>query len=379
MKRFFLSTVLSLILFVCVGQSVRAQSRVTPNSAPADPESAARSFGIEISDFYSALRDTAKSEGRHSIGFEEKGRKNASRVTFDDDQLYLYYGKNSSILEQISMEAAVTGSQKKSAARTLFSITLETVCGFYGFSQDQALTDEIFEIMLAGQSTVYEDLLFYGSTKEKNDETVLTVKIYYTGSGYDKPEETSYSASAEDAFRTIIAEFREDGVIPRTNGSFYFHEDHQDEWAQINWYQWESFDWAENFVISADITWKSASSTPNYPNAGCGFVFRAQDTSNHLFASLNMDGMVHFGGIRNGYRMNYDEFAYGTHSLKGSAQLILVVNGDKLTAYVDGSYIGQQRGAGIIDGGSLAFSIWSGTNMDYGTRCSFQNIYYYVW
>lgn len=352
------------------------------DKAPDDPEWAASPFGIEINDFYNSLREDIKNSGRHSVSFEEKGRKNASKVSIDGDvELYLYYTKENanSVLEHISFESELTEERLFGNARNLFLHTVSTICSLFGDSYDSDSVGRIFELMAEQYSLVYEDMLFYGSIKEKNGTNILTVRIYHTGSGYVKPDETSYSQSAEDEFRTLINEFKADGIIPYADGTFYFHEDYEKEWAQINWYQWDTFTQAQNFVISVDITWKSAFNTPNYSNAGCGFVYRAKDTRNHLFASLNMDGKVHFGGIKDGKTLNYDDYSYGTFSTKGSAQLILVVSGDRMTAYVNGSPIGSQKNLAFDDNGSLAFTVWSGTNKDYGTRCTFENIYYYIW
>ena len=59
--------------------------------------------------------------------------------------------------------------------------------------------------------------------------------------------------------------------------------------------------------------------------------------------------------------------------------MVLVVNGDKATVYVDGSRIGEQRNLALLDEGGLAFTVFSGTNKSYGTRCTFRNVYYYTW
>ena len=59
--------------------------------------------------------------------------------------------------------------------------------------------------------------------------------------------------------------------------------------------------------------------------------------------------------------------------------MVLVVNEEKATVYIDGSKIGEARSVPILDEGGLAFTVFSGTNKDYGTRCTFQNVYYYTW
>ena len=92
-----------------------------------------------------------------------------------------------------------------------------------------------------------------------------------------------------------------------------------------------------------------------------------------------MDGLVHFGGIYGGSWLGYGSYKYGPIATRGSAQMVLVVNGDKATVYVDGSRIGEQRNLALLDAGGLAFTVFSGTNKSYGTRCTFRNVYYYTW
>ena len=346
-------------------------------SAPADPESVSDSTGIGVNDFYNALKANIKQGGRHSVSIEEKGRKGASKIIVDDDiEIYLYNSK--SVISRFNFEALFSEGTED-GIRTIFSDLLNTIGQYLKIRFSEADSAKIYETVRQGGSMVYGNLLLYGSTGEKKGKIELIVKIYYTGEAYVEPETTSYSQDAENDFRDLIDDLKAEGVVPYSSGSFHFHEDYQGEWAQINWYQWNSFDTAQNFVIASDIEWKSASDTPNFEYAGCGFVFRSLDTNNNLYASINMDGKVHFGGFRGGSSLNYSSYSYGSHSTRGSAQFILVVNGDKATVYVDGSRIGTLQGLALTNSGNLAFNVLSGTNKDYGTRCIFRNVYYYTW
>ena len=237
----------------------------------------------------------------------------------------------------------------------------------------------LYGILSGNGSAVCGDLLLYGSLEREGNESELTVRIWHTGAGYVDTPVSTYDRSAEDEFRSLVADLKRDGTIPNSSGTFRFHENYETEWAQINWYQWDSFDTARDFVISADITWKSASTTPNYQYSGCGFVFRALDTDNNLYAAVNMDGRLHFGGYRNGRQLNYGDQKYGPVSTKGSAQMVLVVNGGTASVYINGARVGQQKNLAIDSAGGLAFTVWSGTNKDYGTRCTFEHVYYYTW
>ncbi len=351
-------------------------------AAPADPEKYAVSTGIMIDEFYNELKTTIKNNGRHSVSFEKKGRKSASKIVIDDNiNVYLYYNKanGDNVLDHIDFEAEMDGAGQAADAEEMLYYVIDVLVNYLDIDFDGTQNAGLFRTMMNDGSAVVDDLLFYGKTIYDENSTALTVSIYYTGSGYDAPQTTTYSQSAEDDFRGLIAFLKDRGVIPSVNGTVHFQEDYKSEWAQINWYQWETFDQAQNFVISTDIEWESASNTPNFADSGCGFVLRSQDTNNNLYAALNMDGKVHFGGIKSGSWLSYGSYPYGQHSTKGKAQFVVIANGDTLTAYVDGAPVGQQKNLAILQPGGLAFSVWSGTNKDFGTRCTFKNVYYYVW
>lgn len=347
-------------------------------AAPADPEGVSGSTGIEVNDFYSSYKADVKNTGRHQVSFEEKARKNASRIDVDDNiEVLLYYTKASggNLIDRIVFTGKYASAKEETAVRDMLQVIFTTLSGYVNVPLTDAEYAELYDILTRNGSAVCGDVMIYGTAEDGK----LTVKIWYKGSGYVETFVSTYSQSAEDEFRDLIGDLKANGSIPNVNGSFGFHEEYENEWAQINWYQWSSFDTAQNFVISADLTWKSASSTPNYEHSGCGFVFRAQDTDNNLYAAVNMDGRVHFGGYYYGRQLSYGGQKYGPVSTKGSAQMVLVVNGDTATVYVDGSRIAQQKSIALTGSGSLAFSVWSGTNKDYGTRCTFQNVYYYTW
>ena len=350
---------------------------------PSDPEQYAVSFGIPVGDFYDNLKTMVKNSGRHSVSFEEKGRKSASKTVIDDDiSIFYYYSKENgeNLINRINFEANIADAKQQQNVEGIFITLLETLCKkYYDIAYDESLGSDLFALAMNNGSAYLGDLLLYGNSKPKDGGTELVVKIYYAGDVYQPETVSGYSQSAENEFQNLVAYLKQSGVIPESNGNFRYHEDYENEWAYIKWYQWEGFDEAKNFVISADLEWHSASNTPNFADAGCGFVLRAEDTNNNLYTALNMDGKVHFGGIYEGSWLGYKSFSYGSHSTKGKAQLVVVADNGTISAYVDGSFIGQQTNVAINRSGSLAFSTWSGTNMDYGTRCNFRNVYYYVW
>ncbi len=84
-------------------------------------------------------------------------------------------------------------------------------------------------------------------------------------------------SAAEDTFYDLLDELEDDGLIGTTDGEATYYGDYEDAWAQIDYYQWITFQHADRFVFSADVSWASASTTPNNYAAGCGLVFNEGD------------------------------------------------------------------------------------------------------
>ena len=91
-----------------------------------------------------------------------------------------------------------------------------------------------------------------------------------------------------------------------------------------------------------------------------------------------MDGLIYFTGLRNNYYLSYGTYRYGKASTKGSADFTLVVDGDKAIVYVDGERIVTKANFPMM-GDSVGICTLSGTNKDYGTRCTWKDIYMYKW
>ncbi len=183
---------------------------------------------------------------------------------------------------------------------------------------------------------------------------------------------------AEDAFYAFLDELEEDGLIS-LGGHTTDYGDYENEWAQINYYQWLTFEHTNRFVFSANIAWESASATPNNFISGCGVVFNsASGNANHLLASVRMDGFVYIDGFRNYSELSYGKYGYGRPSTKGSADFVLVVNEDKAAIYLDGQRVVQKANLAVM-GDGVGVATLSGTNKDFGTRCNYKDIFFYTW
>ena len=183
---------------------------------------------------------------------------------------------------------------------------------------------------------------------------------------------------AEDAFLEFLSELEEDGLIDG-DGTYTSYGDYEDEWAQIDYYQWLTFEHADRFVFAANMSWASASDRPNNFSAGCGIVFNsATGNVNHLLASVRMDGNVYIDGIRNYQYLSYGKYKYGPASTKGSVDFAIVVDNDKATVFLDGQRFVRKADLPIM-GDGVGIATLSGTNKDYGTRCTYEDIFFYTW
>ena len=183
----------------------------------------------------------------------------------------------------------------------------------------------------------------------------------------------------EIAFRALIDDLVNQNVIP-AGGTYSYRNDYTNEWAQIDWSQWTLFDDSfKNFVFSANVSWASAHERPNTAVAGCGIIFRETDIDNMLAVSLNMDGCAYLQGKRLGKPLSYSYYRYSAPQIKATHQFVVIANGPVVTVYVDGVQAGRWSSVAITDEGRIGMVTMSGTNRGFGTRCEWQDIFYYYW
>ena len=173
----------------------------------------------------------------------------------------------------------------------------------------------------------------------------------------------------------LVQALYHDGVLTTTAGTYYSLEDFDKSWAQINWYMW----WytglsPTDFVIRADASWDSASTSANWWASGCGFVFREDGVPNHYLAYLGLDGYVYFARTVRDKRASLGYSYYGRlDTPSGQAQIMLVVEGTKITFFVNGERVHTRQDQGLSSG-NLALTLLSGINTGFGTRCRMTNI-----
>ena len=174
----------------------------------------------------------------------------------------------------------------------------------------------------------------------------------------------------------LMKELSDAGVISSpTGGSYRRLSDFEKAIAKINYFTyWRTNQSPTNFVLTADTAWQSAYDKSNWFNAGCGFVFHETDVNNAYYIFLGLDGNVYLVGIVKGQQSALATGYYGkVETMDGSAKVALVVNNGKILYYVNGKQV-VNREDKRLPTGNLAFTVFSGTNYDFGTRCTIENI-----
>jgi hypothetical protein len=172
-----------------------------------------------------------------------------------------------------------------------------------------------------------------------------------------------------------VRSLADEGYLESTSGAFFAISEFNETWAQLNWYQWWGTGYSpKDFLITAHTTWESASDTADWWNSGCGFVFRENGADDHYLAYLGMDGWVYLSRMKGGNNAGLGSQAYGQVDVpEGEADVALLVEGRKLHYFVNGEHV-LARDDLQDTAGALGLTLLSGTNKEFGTRCTMDEI-----
>jgi hypothetical protein len=178
-------------------------------------------------------------------------------------------------------------------------------------------------------------------------------------------------------FAEEIQHLHTQGRLQDTEGLYYQLEDYSGALAKINWMEpfWTGFVLSD-FVLRGHLAWETAKEGANIAGSGCGFSFGIdKDFKNYHIAIFALDGNVRLfrcwncGGrlelISSGY---YDKIDY----MKGDADVMLIVEGERIQFFVNGEHTFNLPNQKDFNG-YLTYTISSGTNYGFGTRCTFTN------
>ncbi len=174
---------------------------------------------------------------------------------------------------------------------------------------------------------------------------------------------------------SILEDLHEKNLISSSSGIYHKLPDFDKSWAQILWYQWWQTGYSPtNFIIQANVSWDSASTTANWPDSGCGFVYHEADKYNNHRTYLAMDGYVYSDRWINGIYTSLKGGYYGKlKTPSDSAKIMLIVENQVVTFLVNDQKVVSFQDT-KLQGGRLAYSLASGTNKEYGIHCSWDNI-----
>jgi len=181
-------------------------------------------------------------------------------------------------------------------------------------------------------------------------------------------------------------EYFELGYISTERGRFIEYDDFEEEWAQLNWFQWWLLDdTARNFYMSAHFKWSSAYRSAD--TSGCGFAFGIQDNNDNYAVFLDRSQVVFIdtdqsygysrpvGPTRGTGRVKFDNPA----DKPVEADFTLIVSDAYAYVLVDGEVVGEYTLAQSKPmRGYLGLTMLSGTNKDYGTRCEMTNLHVWI-
>jgi hypothetical protein len=246
-------------------------------------------------------------------------------------------------------------------------------------AETQAVIDGLATEVAGTEQSVQatQDAAEKTTTAEFNQNATKTANVELAATnqaGTAQAEVAAMTQIASSMYAEIVDLAAYD-YISTDEGAYIPLGDFSEAWAQINWYSyWSTFLFPTDFVIRADASWDSASESANWFNSGCGFVFREKDVDNHYLAYLGLDGNVYFERT---YQSNWKRLGnswYGNLDIpEGSASIMLVVEGDSFTFFVNGERVRTQIDSAMKEG-DLALTLVSGTNAGYGTRCNMDNI-----
>ena len=234
---------------------------------------------------------------------------------------------------------------------------------------------------MAVQPTAIPDTKTPASTATKTVKPTSTRRPSATPRPTRTPDLTA--TQRYDSFKEEAQKYFDLGYLSTTDGKFKEYDDFRKDWAQLGWYRrWELKETPNDFYMKAHFKWSSA-----YRNAdisGCGFAFAIQENGDHYAVFLDRS-RVYF--VETAYYYNPIGPTSGTGRVKfenpfdkpAEADFTILVKDHSAYVLVDDELVGQYTlSQSMVLKGKLGFTLLSGTNKNYGTRCEMTNIHVFI-
>jgi hypothetical protein len=192
------------------------------------------------------------------------------------------------------------------------------------------------------------------------------------------PNATATKQAQDD--QATLQKYVDSGYVSSTTGTLYPLMSSTFNMAQqnfLNFLDAGATNLVTDFAAWSDVSWTSAS-VVNFPEfSGCGFAFRVQSNGDGYTAMLTSDSVLLTSCISGHCARIGKTKGSGRISLSDPphAHFEFIVSKGLAYALVDGTFIGSYTLSQdkLIQPGNFLYSIVSGTNKDYGTRCTMDN------
>jgi hypothetical protein len=171
-----------------------------------------------------------------------------------------------------------------------------------------------------------------------------------------------------EAFLPLVQKYFDAGYIPSMNGTYYQLDDYSDSLAKRGNYRWDTVAGnIENFILKSHLTMSTANAYA--PETGCGIVFRTLGEGVVEAVYVGQDDKVHY--IVNN-TISHEQY-FNQISNPAEFDIILIANDRFIKFYIDGKEALVYETYIDTHAGDLGFTVISGSNEDYGSRCDFKN------
>lgn len=197
-----------------------------------------------------------------------------------------------------------------------------------------------------------------------------------------------HSDNVSPEFMRVLAAGLHSNRISTLEGDFYFLDRFSAEYAK-NDQQFKLFRMFDkevpNLVILADVTWEISGRYPSLIDTGCGFVFRNNDDSrleepdSFLHAQLVIEGKDFFWGMDKGNFVSYGRQYFRDPSIgRQTNQVAIFANGSDTSVLLNGNELRRNLDVAVTTPGMIHYTVQSGTEEGFGTRCTFENINLFI-
>ncbi len=187
-------------------------------------------------------------------------------------------------------------------------------------------------------------------------------------------------SNTDELFMGRISMLMKDNAIPKRKGTIISLGDFDDYCTTYGNIQITPLLETQHFVFFSNLTWASTTEKTDVLKSGCGIVMHYMpETKESVVISLRMDGNIYFDGMKNYRSFNLGSYYFRKQALEHTVELLVVVDGERAIVYIDGNRIVTKANLPVTGSYFGLCSISGAYQPDYGTRCTFNDMFIYTW